>query len=1109
MKKISLILAALHLVICSYAQTGKPDLSFGNGGSVTHPLPPGSPTIAFAEFDNTAIQSDGKIVAVGVTTEKGKINFLIARYNPDGSPDNSFNGNGEIIPDYGTGNESAQDVAIQSDGKIVVAGQGYASPGTLSLVVARFNPDGSADNTFNGNGISVTPGNLTGTGGFHYMVLQSDGKIIVSGQNAMRRFNTNGTQDNSFGAGFRAPGVINTISLQPDDKILAAGYGGNTLDNFVLSRYTSNGSVDSTFGQFGFVATDMGGYDQARSIAIQADGKILTAGNTVISTNKNIHFAIARYNTNGSLDNTFSDDGKVVTDFGSAYGAFPYSYAAGIAIQENGKIVVGGSALFARYNIDGSLDNSYPWNAGSFSQYGTLRLIIRNGRLYTSSRKIFSYLLEDGLLSGLYYKYYEGIWNTLPDFNNLTQVKSGNSPNIDINVRTPGRNDNFAFIWRGYINIVTPGAYTFETVSDDGSKLYFNTSYSADSIALVNNDGLHAPTPATGTVNIAAAGVYPITFTFFEKDGGESMQAYWTGPNITRQLIPNTAFIPGTTNPGTGGLNYKYYEGTWNTLPDFSTLTPVKTGNSANVDISVRTPGRDDNFAFVWEGTIKIPTPGNYTFTTISDDGSKLYFNSLYVPSATPTVNNDGLHAPTSVSGNVSIPAAGSYPIAITFFEKDGGQSMQVYWSGPGIPMQLIPDSAFSTSVSPLTNGISYKYYEGSFTTLPDFNTLTPVKTGTSPNVDINLRTPGRNDNFAFLWEGYIKIETPGTYTFETVSDDGSKLYFNTRYSASGTPIVNNDGLHAPVSASGTVSLTNAGIYPIAITFFEKEGGESMQVYWSGPGIPRQLIPNAVFVQGAPASNGLNYKYYEGTWNALPDFSTLTPVKTGTTANLDLGLRTAGRNDNFAFVWEGYLTVPMPGDYTLELVSDDGSKFYLNSFYSPTVAAYINNDGLHAARSATGNIHLSGTLPIAITYFEKDGAETMQFYWTGPGISRQLVPNSAFTLSNPAPSAALGKKTELYAATEFPAAITKLYPNPFAERFTIDFYNTNPADDISVAIYDLDGKQVYSQRTGRLPLGNTSLIVNLTNKQLNDGVYMVTIIKNGVRFKTLKLVKRK
>ena len=91
----------------------------------------------------------------------------------------------------------------------------------------------------------------------------------------------------------------------------------------------------------------------------------------------------------------------------------------------------------------------------------------------------------------------------------------------------------------------------------------------------------------------------------------------------------------------------------------------------------------------------------------------------------------------------------------------------------------------------------------------------------------------------------------------------------------------------------------------------------------------------------------------------------------------------------------------------------------------------------------------------------------------------------------------------------FGSAIARIYPNPFVERFTIDFYNSNPADDISVAIYDFAGKQVYSQHTGHLPLGNTSVKISLASKQLNAGVYMATINKNGLRFKTVKFVKRK
>jgi hypothetical protein len=179
--------------------------------------------------------------------------------------------------------------------------------------------------------------------------------------------------------------------------------------------------------------------------------------------------------------------------------------------------------------------------------------------------------------------------------------------------------------------------------------------------------------------------------------------------------------------------------------------------------------------------------------------------------------------------------AAGLYPIAITFFENSGGESMQIFWTGPSMPRQQIPNSAFMQSITPHPNGINYKYYEGTFTALPDFSALAVVKTGVTPNADISVRTPGRNDNFALLWEGYINIPASGVYTFETISDDGSKLYFNTSYSFGATPLVDNDGLHAPRSASGNVSVPAPGRYPIAITYFEKDGGETMQVYWTGP----------------------------------------------------------------------------------------------------------------------------------------------------------------------------------------------------------------------------------------------------------------------------------
>jgi hypothetical protein len=172
---------------------------------------------------------------------------------------------------------------------------------------------------------------------------------------------------------------------------------------------------------------------------------------------------------------------------------------------------------------------------------------------------------------------------------------------------------------------------------------------------------------------------------------------------------------------------------------------------------------------------------------------------------------------------------------------------------------------------------------------------------------------------------------------------------------------------------------------------------------------------------------------------------------------------------NFAFLWEGYINIPSAGVYTFETISDDGSKLYFNTSYSFGATPLVNNDGLHASRSATGNVSIAsaGKYPIAISYFEKDGGETMQVYWTGPGIPRQPIPDAAFTINN-APIAALGNI--LNTAAEQPAdkarsniakagmEIIKVYPNPFNDRFNIDFYNTAASNDISIGVYDVKRK---------------------------------------------------
>ena len=251
-----------------------------------------------------AIQEDGKIIAVGSTGfVSSSKDFAIARYN--------INGNGTVITNL-PGFVFANDVVIQPDGKIVIAGYSGNQPGR-DFFVARYLPNGTLDNTFNSTGYVIIP--LLGDDYANAVALQSDGKIVAAGTSnldfAVVRYNTNGSLDTSFDTDgivtteIAGGDYINDVIIQPDGKIIAAGGSGS---DFSLARYDSNGSLDPTFDSDGKVLVDFGGFDYAFAAALQPDGKIVAAGYKY-----NIGMAVARFNPNGSLDTSFHGAGKLIT----------------------------------------------------------------------------------------------------------------------------------------------------------------------------------------------------------------------------------------------------------------------------------------------------------------------------------------------------------------------------------------------------------------------------------------------------------------------------------------------------------------------------------------------------------------------------------------------------------------------------------------------------------------------------------------------------------------------------------------------------------------------------------------------------------------------------
>lgn len=392
---------AIGLAACCMAvkgQAGNLDLSFASPkGYVLTKFPGDLPTA----YSSSALQPDGKIVTAGTVNN----DFAIARYNVDGTLDNSFSGDGMMIVDFGSVTDVASDVAIQPDGKIVVVGTALNA-----IAVLRLNPDGTIDNSFSGDGKVYTI--VTGNGDRGYDVaVQPDGKIVVLGSGlfgiprgpanlAVVRYNPDGTLDTSFsGDGIMRVAISQSdipadLLLQPDGKIVTVSTTNTHVFTNVLSiavaRLNSDGSLDPSFSG-GVVITDIG-YDFANAGALQADGKIVVAGTTSTSFGAPSAALLLRYNPDGSLDNSFSGDGRLILDPAQGISSF-----GAVVIQPDGKIIASGTiagaggldVVLMRFNPDGTPDNSFSGDGIVVMDFENHRELINslhiwNNRLYAS-----------------------------------------------------------------------------------------------------------------------------------------------------------------------------------------------------------------------------------------------------------------------------------------------------------------------------------------------------------------------------------------------------------------------------------------------------------------------------------------------------------------------------------------------------------------------------------------------------------------------------------------------------------------------------------------------------------------------------------------------------
>lgn len=571
-----------------------------------------------------------------------------------------------------------------------------------------------------------------------------------------------------------------------------------------------------------------------------------------------------------------------------------------------------------------------------------------------------------------------------------------------------------------------------------------------------------------GSVNYpwsAAGAVYPgVLFMFdHELDIYNSSPAPQPDPKPTDPVPgpdPDPAPSPGASLKS--GLEYSLYEGDWNNIPDFSKLTPVKKGITSN--ISLKEKGTSNYFGLQFKGFIKINVADTYKFTMKSDDGSRLKI------AGTTVINHDGTHAASEKTGSLHL-AAGYHPIEVAYFEKAGDEILEVYYQSSSMGKVRIPDNTLfygDASEDGFVGGLNYKYYEGSWNALPDFSKLKPVSEGVCSSIDLNVSK--KTDNYGLVFEGYIRIATSGSYNFYLTSDDGSRLYINNKL------LINNDDVHAAREYSASINLAS-GYCPIRIEYFEKTFGEVLELYFSSSTMSKVKVPSSALFRRSGSAKpseqaGLQYVYYEGYWDMLPDFSTLAPVKKGVIENFLLTPKM--RNDGFAIVFSGYLNIPASGTYTFYLSSDDGSKLIIDG------QEIIVYDGTHPAGEKSASVNLSaGRHHIKLPYFEKLADESLTVQVAGPGVSKQVVPSS--WLTNDGSSAA-----RIDFAPERVSEF-KVYPNPFRDRVFIRDLGVGEA--LSVTVYNHFGKMMYHRKFGHGIESEDAIdLSNLTN-----GLYLVKV----------------
>jgi uncharacterized delta-60 repeat protein len=607
---------------------------FGTTGKVTTDIGSSTSDVAYSLI----LQPDGKLVAAGYSSN----DFALVRYTSNGSLDLSFGTGGKVTTDIGSGTSDwAKSLILQPDGKLVVAG---LSSSDFALV--RYTSNGSLDTNF-GTGGKVTTDIGSGTSDYAYsLILQPDGKLVVAGLSsddfAVVRYTSNGSLDTSFGTSGKVTTDIGSstsdtaLSLiqQPDGKLVVAGSSSN---NFALVRYTSNGSPDASFGVGGKISVDIGSgtADLACSLILQPDGKLVAAGYS------NSDFALVRYASNGFLDTSFGTGGKMTTDIGSG----TTDYIRSLILQPDGKLIVAGYSnngsnsdfALVRYTSNGNLDASFGTGGKVTTDIGSGTADDANSLILQPDGKLVVAGAKNGDFALVRYTS-NGSLDTQDDLPIMTEIKpnramSGQTITLDI--------------WGWNLDDVIGVQLRNTSTSINGTGLTIASTRITAQFTLPAATGLYDLYLATSSVNKTSVGVFnllaPLTppiewqITDLGKAGnpiaGPAGIAIGEGDSSGQQTI----FV---ANSDTRLYTYKMAT-SWSIIP-----LPQQTGTFQDVILA----DADQDGVYEVYGANSYPSLIQYQWTGSSWNGNS--FSAYSAPLATGSQTGGGLIELYAMFGN-------------------------------------------------------------------------------------------------------------------------------------------------------------------------------------------------------------------------------------------------------------------------------------------------------------------------------------------------------------------------------------------------------------------------------------------------------------------------